>query len=255
MHETPELVRSSPMPGRPEVREVVLASPGNRNALSRDLVMQLIHTFREIGTDEAIHSVVLRSEGRVFCSGADLREAHEFGKDQPAHLLVGLQRQILTLPQPVVAVVEGPARAGGLGILGACDIVIATADATFALTETRFGLTPAVVSMVLTSRLTSRAAVLTFLTGCVLDGRIAQEIGLVTLAVERPETEEALESVLSDLGSALPQGLRETKALLNAPMVAQHDRDGEDIAALSARLFGSPAARSAMSKFLTAGAP
>jgi methylglutaconyl-CoA hydratase len=233
------------------VASVVLDSQHNRNALSRRLVQELYDGLARAAEDDAVRVVVVRAEGRVFCSGADLSEAHGDGMEQAAGVLVELQRRILTLPKPVVARVQGAVRAGGIGIVAAADIALSTEDATFALTEVRLGLAPAAISLSVLPRLSDRAAALTFLTGDVFTGRDAERMGLVTRAVPEPELDGALGDVCASLVQGSPQGLRETKALLARHVVDRIDTHGAELAALSGRLFASEEARAAMLAFLS----
>jgi len=150
----------------------------------------------------------------------------------------------------VVTRLGGPVRAGGLGIVAASDIVICSDDVTFAFTEVRLALTPAVISLTVLPRLTYRAAADTFLTGRTFDAAEAAAMGLVTRAVPGESLDDEVSAVCADLTKGAPQGLRETKALLGTELVAEIDARAEEMAALSARLFGSADAREAMTAFL-----
>lgn len=233
------------------VATVTLDSEHNRNALSRQLVTELGERLASAEADDTAKVVVVRSAHRVFCSGADLSEAAEGGMEQGARALVDLQRTIATSAKPVVVVLGGPVRAGGLGLVGAADIVLAAESVTFALTEVRLALAPAVISLSLLPRLDPRAAADLFLTGRTFGAAEAQSIGLVTRVVADDELDAALDSVLADLAQGYPQGFRETKALLNHDLVDRIDRLGAEVAAQSARLFGSDEAREAMMAFLS----
>jgi enoyl-CoA hydratase/methylglutaconyl-CoA hydratase len=201
--------------------------------------------------DPGVVVVVLRAAGPVFCSGADLSEAVADGMEVTSRALVSLQRQVVAGPKPVVARVDGAVRAGGVGLVAACDVAVAARDATFALTEVRLGLAPAVISLTVLPRMTSRAAALTCLGGDVFDGETAERAGLVTRAVPADELDDATAEVCAALAKGHPQGLREIKRLLAAPVLDRIDAHGEDMAALSARLFGSPEAREAMAAFVS----
>ncbi|WP_425240121.1 enoyl-CoA hydratase-related protein, partial [Trebonia sp.] len=122
---------------------ITLDSPANRNALSRRLVAQLrdaLAAAAAAGTDGTVHAVLLTHTGTTFCSGAALDEMRDGDPADGTRAMLALFRQLLTLPIPVVARVDGAARAGGLGVLGACDVVLASARSTFAFTEARLGL-------------------------------------------------------------------------------------------------------------------
>ena len=232
------------------VASLVLDSQHNRNALSRQLVAELFAGLERGEADDDVKVVLIRAEGRTFCSGADLSEASGEGMEKAAGVLVDLQRRIATLGKPVVARVHGSVRAGGIGIVAAADIAVSASDATYAFTEVRLGLTPAAISLSVLPRMTDRGAALTFLTGEVFDGRAAERHGLVTLAVHEDELNSELDEICAALAKGNPQGLRETKALVGRPLVERIDAHGADLAALSARLFGSDEAKAAMLAFL-----
>jgi enoyl-CoA hydratase len=233
-----------------DVATITLDSDHNRNALSRQLVTELAQHLATADQDDAARAVLVRSAGRVFCSGADLSEAADGGMVEGAKALIALQRQIATLSKPVVVELGGPVRAGGLGIVGAADLVLAAESVTFALTEVRLALAPAVISASLLPRLTDRAAADLFLTARTFDAAEAVGVGLVTRAVPDVELQAEVARSLGDLLKGYPQGLRETKRLLNHDLVARIDALGDRLAALSGELFGSEEAREAMTAFL-----
>ncbi|GAB2866424.1 enoyl-CoA hydratase-related protein [Nocardioides pacificus] len=233
------------------VATITLDSPANRNALSRQLVTELFERLRAAEADPEAKVVVLRSSGRVFCSGADLSEASDGSMEEGTRALVDLQRLIVGLDKPVVASLAGPVRAGGIGIIASCDIVVAAEESTFALTEVKLGLTPAVISLTVLPRMTSRAAALACLGGEVFSGSDAVAMGLVTKAVPAAHLDEEVAAVCASLATGHPQGLRETKALLARDLLARIDAQRDEVAELSARLFGSEGAHEAMLAFLS----
>ena len=230
---------------------LIFDSPHNRNALSRQLVSELYDGLGRAGSDDEVRVVVIRAEGRVFCSGADLSEASSGSMEEGARGLVELQRRIVEFPKPVVTRVHGAVRAGGIGIVAASDIAIAADDATFALTEVKLALAPAAISLTVLPRMTSRAAALTALGGETFTGAEAAAYGLVTKAVPADQLDAEVDRVCASLVTGHPQGLRETKQLLARDLVARIETQGDELAALSARLFGSDAAREAMLAFLS----
>lgn len=234
-----------------QIATITLDSEHNRNALSRQLLSELGEHLAAAGQDPDVLAIVLRSAGRVFCSGADLSEASDGAMTDGAMRLLDLQRGILTSTKPVVVVLAGPVRAGGLGIVGAADIVLTAESVSFALTEVRLGLAPAVISATLLPRLTDRAASDLFLTARTFEAAEAAEIGLVTRVVADDDLMGELDRVLADLRKAHPQGLRETKKLLNVDVVERLDEQGPGLANLSAQLFNSEEARAAMLAFLS----
>ena len=242
-----ELVRYDVADG---VATITLDSPHNRNALSRQLLSELLDRLARAAADEAAKVVLLTSVGRVFCSGADLSEAASGAAEDGPRAIVGLQRAIVAHPKPVVVRLAGPVRAGGIGIVAAADIVVAAEDADFALTEVKLGLTPAAISLTVLPRLSSRAAAYTFLTGEKFTAAAAVEFGLVTRAVAADALDAEVARVCASVVTGAPQGLRETKALLARQLLAAIDAGADDMATLSARLFASDEAREAMLAFL-----
>lgn len=234
-----------------QVATITLDSPHNRNALSRQLVTELFERLEAAEADAAAKVVVIRSSGRVFCSGADLSEATSVGMEQGAKEIVRLQRLIVTMAKPVVVEVGGPVRAGGIGIVAAADIAIAAEDATFALTEVKLGLAAAIISLTVHHRMHPRAAALTTLGGEVFSGTEAAAYGLVTRAVPAEEVVEEVRRLCASLATGAVQGLRESKRILNQELVERIDARGAEMAALSATLFASDEAREAMTAFLT----
>jgi enoyl-CoA hydratase/methylglutaconyl-CoA hydratase len=233
------------------IATVTLDSPHNRNALSRQLVTELFESLRRAEEDGTVHVVLLRSADRVFCSGADLSEAAGGSMEEGARALVDLQRTIATMAKPVITRIAGPVRAGGIGIVAASDIAIAVEAASFAFTEVKLALTPAVISLTVLPRMTSRSGALTFLTGEQFDATAASEMGLITKVVSADALDEVVDALCAGLAASPLQGLRETKRLLTRGLVENIDVHGDDVATLSARLFGSDAARDAMLAFLS----
>jgi enoyl-CoA hydratase len=224
------------------VETLSLDAPERRNALSAALVGELAAALTDAGEDTGVRAVVLTHTGNTFSAGADLR-------DPPApEALVGLLRQIVELPKPVLARVTGHVRAGGLGLLAACDIAVASRAATFAFTEVRIGVAPAVISLPLLPRTDPRALARYYLTGERLDTAEAARIGLLTAAGDDPD--EVLAPILDGLRRSAPEALAETKRLLTARVLETFDRDAADLTALSARLFASAHAREGMTAFL-----
>ena len=232
------------------VATITLDSQHNRNALSRQLVTELFEGLRRAEADSDVRVVLVRAEGKVFCSGADLAEAAEGGMEEGARRIVELQRLVVTMDKPVVTRLQGAVRAGGIGIVAASDIAIAAEDATFALTEVKLGLAAAIISLTVHHRMDPRAASLTTLGGEVFTGRDAAAYGLVTTAVPAGDLDAEVERVCASLATGAAQGLRESKRILNADLLARIDAKGEEMAALSATLFASDEAREAMTAFL-----
>ena len=229
---------------------ITLDSQHNRNALSRRLVTELWAALEAAEADPAVRVVALLAAGPAFCSGADLSEATADGMQDAALTIVGLQHYLVTMSKPVVTRVHGAVRAGGIGIVAASDVVISTDDATFALTEVKLGLAAAIISLTVHARMTPRSASLTTLGGQVFTGVQAAAYGLVTEAVPAVALTPRVVEVCMELATGSPQGLRESKAILNRDLVARIEAHGSEMAALSARLFASDEAQAAMTAFL-----
>lgn len=224
------------------VETLSLDAPARRNALSAALVGELAAALTDAGQDTGVRAVVLTHTGTTFSAGADLRDP------PPPEAFVGLLRQIVELPKPVVARITGHVRAGGLGLLAACDISAAAHTATFAFTEVRIGVAPAVISLPLLPRTDPRALARYYLTGERLDTAEAARIGLLTAAGD--DVDATLAPVLDGLRRSAPEALAETKRLLTARVLETFDRDAAGLTALSARLFASAHAREGMTAFL-----
>lgn len=236
---------------------LTLNSPHNRNALSSALVGQLHQGLRDAAADPAVRVVVLGHTGGTFCAGADLSEA---GGGDPfdmavarAREMTALLRAIVESPLPVIAAVNGHVRAGGFGLVGACDIAVAGPRSTFALTEARIGVAPAIISLTLLPKMTPRAAARYYLTGETFDAGQAAEIGLITMAAD--DVDAAVAALVADVGRGSPQGLAASKALTTAAVLEGFDRDAERLTQESARLFVSDQAREGMLAFLQKRAP
>jgi enoyl-CoA hydratase len=148
----------------------------------------------------------------------------------------------------VLARIDGAVRAGGLGIVGACDIAVAGPGSSFAFTEVRLGLAPAIISLTTLGRMTERAASRYYLTGETFDARTAADSGLVTVAADDLDVE--VDSITDALRACSPQGLAETKPLTTRTARAAFAERADEVQALSARLFGSEEAREGMLAFL-----
>jgi enoyl-CoA hydratase len=239
--------------GGPYAR-LTLDSPHNRNALSSTLVSQLHQGLRDAADDPAVRLVVLGHTGNTFCAGADLSQGSAAHTDpaeataQRSREMAALLRAIVEAPLPVIVAVDGHVRAGGMGLVAAADIAVAGPRSTFALTEARIGVAPAIISLTLLPKLSARAAARYYLTGETFDAATAQAIGLITVATD--DVDAALASLVADIGRGSPQGLAASKALTTAAVLDGFDRDAERLGAESARLFVSEEAREGMLAFL-----
>jgi enoyl-CoA hydratase/carnithine racemase len=229
---------------------LTLDSPKNRNALSSRLLAELQAGLDEVAHDADVRVVVLTGSGTAFCSGVDLSERLHPPSEAPPATLADVLRLIASMPQPVVARVNGHVRAGGMGLVATCDLAAATTGATFSFSEVRVGVAPAIIAVPALRRMGRRAFERYALTGDVFDATAAVDAGLVHAA---PGDIDALdvwvESIVGSLLAAAPSALAATKAL--ADLVDRPWRDALDAtAALSDDLFGAPAAAEGMAAFL-----
>lgn len=247
------MVTASPLVQRDRRGPVVtltLDSQENRNALSSRLLAELAAGLDEAGRDQDVRVVVLTGTGTTFCSGVDLAERLHPPPGPPPVTLADVLTAIGSMRQPVVARVNGHVRAGGMGLVAACDLAAAVAGATFSFSEVRVGVAPAIIAVPALRRMHRRAFERYALTGDVFDAAAAVETGLVHAS---PGDSRALdgwvEGVVGSLLAAAPSAVAVTKGL--ADLVARPWDDALAVAtALSDDLFAAPAAAEGMSAFL-----
>ncbi len=190
---------------------LILDSPSNRNALSRALVGQLHRHLADAAADPAVRAVAITGAGGTFCAGADL-------KDPPVQKGGGsfpdVVRTLWDYPKPVVVGVNGHVRAGGFGLVAAADVAVGVESATFALTEVRLGLVPAIISVVCLRRMTPAATSRYMLTGEQFGPDQAVAAGLVGEVVPDGTLHGALNALLERFRLCEPEALRITRDLL-----------------------------------------
>src|ERR1022692_4109339 len=241
----PELVR---VQTADRVATITLDSPANANALSTALVIQLREAVERALAEPGVTVIVLTGAGRVFCSGADLKEARTSPASAPG-LMAGALQLLWDSAKPVICRVNGSTRAGGIGLVAVCDIAIAVESATFAFSEVRIGVAPAVISVPCLRRMPSRAAAEYFLTGEVFDAARATEIGLLTRAVPALDLDGETDRYAAMLLRGAPGAMAATKSVLR-DVPADTFADGlRRMAELSASLFGADEAREGMTAF------
>lgn len=233
------------------ITTLTLDSPANRNALSSPLMRELLDGLTAALTDPAVRVVVLSHTGPVFCSGADLEETAEARANGrvPAEMLADVLAALWEFPKPVVARVGGPARAGGLGLIAAADLAVCTTEATFAFTEVRLGVIPAVISATVLPRLLPRAAAELYLTGEVFDGSRAAAAGLVTAAVPAGDLDAAVTRYCAALVRGGPLALAGTKQLLRRTPAGTVRADLAELSERSAAYFKSDEGREGVAAF------
>ena len=193
------------------------------NAFDEVLIAEITAGLRELEADPRVRAVVLSSTGKSFCAGADLnwmKRAAGYSQEEnlrDAHKLAELMRTLNELSKPTIARVQGPAYGGGVGLIAACDIAVATYDALFALTEVKLGILPAVISPYVLAAIGERHARRYMLTAERLSAAEAYRIGLLHEIVPGEEQlDDAIGEILDSLLKNGPQAQAQCKALIRA---------------------------------------
>lgn len=190
------------------------------NAFDDRLIHDLTDILREVDEDDSVRAVVLTGAGKSFSAGADLgwmkrmAQASQKENRKDARQLAKLMRTLNQLAKPTVARVNGAAFGGGVGLVACCDIAIAAQSAKFALSETRLGLVPAVISPYVIDAIGGRQARRYFLTAETFDAATAERIGLVHRWVADDQLDAAVGEILTKLGEAGPRAVLEAKRLV-----------------------------------------
>ncbi len=238
---------------------ITLDSPQNRNALSRRLRTELAAYLASAVADPQVRVVVLTHAGPAFCAGADLKEVRDGDTEAEARSVPTpeLLAALLEAPKPVVARIAGPARAGGIGIIAACDVAIASTTADFALTEVRLGVVPVLISVPLLPLLDRRAAQELMLTGERFDAERAVEVGLLTRAVPEAQLDAEVGRVVAELCAGAPDAVAATKAVLSGATGRGEElrRRLAAVNAISQRHFASEEAAEGIAAFREKRAP
>jgi len=246
-----QLIRVDVLDG---IATITLDSVANRNALSGRLVGQLLDALERGAADDEINAIVITGSGPVFCSGADLTDppSNESGN---RFSYPDVLQAIVACPKPVVAKVNGHARAGGLGLIAACDIAIAPDDATFAFTEVRLGLVPAIIAVVCRRVMDVRAFTRLALVGEMFDAAEAVASGLLTRAVARDQFDNDFAALLGEIHRTEPKAVATTKQLLEE-LASMSLGDGfVRAAAISTKAFDSAEGREGIAAFREKRAP
>jgi methylglutaconyl-CoA hydratase len=202
------------------VAQITLNRPEKRNALDRATIALLTSEFERCAADPAVRVVQITGAGKIFCAGADLSEmqaqahAGEAANLADADQLATMLAVLDSMPKPTLARVNGDGYGGALGLLGACDIVVAVDDAKFAFTEVRLGIIPAVISPFVLGKIGESAARRYFLTAETLTAARLKELGLVHEAVPVDLLDHTCAHVIETLLRGAPQAQAEAKILI-----------------------------------------
>ena len=229
---------------------ITLNRPENRNALSAILVNELYAHLINANENSEVRSIVITGTGPAFCAGADL-------KSPPGQLVDGAQgvtypevlNTILESPKPVIAAVNGAAFAGGLGLVGAADIVVTVSDVQFSFSEVRIGVIPAVISVVCIPKLGTHHAMKLFLTGERFTGEQAVSMGFAHRAVKAEELTSMVQEEIDAINLGGPIAVQECKKLVRR-VRELNIRDGfNETGEWSKRLFQSEEGAEGMAAF------
>jgi methylglutaconyl-CoA hydratase len=229
---------------------ITLNRPEVRNALSGTLITEVYDHLVAAQADASVRCIVLTGAGKGFCSGADLKNPP--GRPEPGARVVTYP-EVLTLiwegEKPVIAAINGAAYAGGLGLVAAADIVIASEDAKFSFSEVRIGVIPAVIAVVCLRKLGPHHGMRLFVTGDRFDAREAVDYGLAHQTVPAAELEAAVQRQIDSINLGGPTAVVECKKLVRAVPTLSMEEGFELTQPWSRRMFQAEEAKEGMAAF------
>lgn len=243
--------------GENGVARIVLNRPELNNALNPQLIDELRAALDAVTADASVATVVLSGEGKSLCAGADInrmREAATFSRADNIQDALPLSRMLAALdrlPQTTIGRVHGPIYGGGVGVVAACDIAIASEDATFCLSEVRLGIVPGMISPYVVRAIGERTARRYFQTAEVFDAHEARRIGLIHEVVAPDALDDRIAKLLKQLRSAAP-GARAVAKKLAGDIAGRTIDDAlmRETSELIADVRARPEAREGLSAFL-----
>jgi len=239
-----------------KVARIALNRPEVHNAFTATMIRELRDAVGAAASEAEVRVVVLTGTGKSFCAGADLnwmREiiASSYEENYAESLAIAeFHEELYCLPKPTIARVNGTAIGGGTGFLSACDIVVASAEARFGLSEVKLGLVPAAISPYVVRRIGESQARRYFLTGERIDARRAQEIGLVNMVVAPEDLDHRTNEIIASLLSSGPEALAKAKELLHRVPRMPFEEAKAYTAAMIAALRVSAEGQEGMAAFL-----
>lgn len=220
---------------------ITLNRPEQRNALSATLVNELAAHLASAIEDAAVRCIVVTGAGPGFCAGADLKSPPgQMVSGQRGVSLAEVLMRMMDSPKPVIAMVNGAAFAGGLGLVGAADIVVVAAEAPMSFSEVRIGVIPAVISVACLPKLGSHHGMKLFLTGERFSGARAVEVGLAHRAVPLADLRGAVQQEIDAIALGGPTAVAECKKLVRRMLQLPRDEAFREAAEWSVRMFQSP---------------
>ena len=202
------------------VVSLALNRPGKRNALSENMIKELVTAINIIDEDKDCRLIKLEGEGEVFCAGGDLEWMKEQANStrekriNEARKLAKMFRILNSVFKPILGVIRGDAYGGGIGLISICDYSISSSAAKFGLTESRLGLIPATISPYVISRIGESNCRDIFLSGEIFNAEKANKIGLVNEVVKPSDLEKSVDSYISFFKKTSRQAVSSSKALI-----------------------------------------
>jgi methylglutaconyl-CoA hydratase len=245
-----------------QVATLTLNRPDVRNAFNETMIAEVTSAFTALNTRDDVRAVVLAANGKAFCAGADLnwmKKMAGYSDDEnraDAMLLANMLSSVYRCNKPVIARVNGDAYAGGMGLIAACDIVVAVQSARFCLSEARLGLIPATIAPYVIRALGEQASRRYFVTAEAFDCATALRLGFVCEAVEAGQLDAAVAQIADTLCANGPQAVRACKQLVQD--IAGHELNDamiEDTAARIARTRAGAEGREGVASFLEKRTP
>jgi methylglutaconyl-CoA hydratase len=240
-----------------KVANITLARPDLHNAFNYDMMREIIDAFASLAASPEVRVIVLAAEGKSFCAGADINwmkrmVGYSFAENvADAIVLAKMLRTIRECPKPVIARVHGAAYGGGVGLVAACDMAVASANATFCLSEVKLGIVPAVISPFVLEKISASAARRYALTAERFDAAEARRIGLVSDVVEQPEQLDVwIEKVVKHLVANGPGAISACKQILSHVAGQQWDDLQSYTTQQIARIRVSPEGQEGLRAFL-----
>lgn len=231
---------------------ITLDSPATRNALSPELVSELIAHLRAAHAEPAVRAIVLTGNGPAFCAGADMRVRGNLGDATPSggNPFVEVLKLIRHGEKPVIAAVNGAAFGGGLGLVAAADIAIASESAKLSFSEVHLGVIPAMISVVVLPKLGEHLTMRLFLTGERFDAQQALAYGLVHKVVPADQLQAAALAEVALIGKGGPNAVREAKRLVREVARLSEDDAFAYAERKIAELFASEEAAEGIAAFI-----
>ncbi len=202
------------------IATITLNQPSIHNAFDNLMLEELLNHFDTIANNPEIRVLVLQANGKSFSAGANLKwmqrmKAYDYTENViDAKLLADMMQSLYEMSKPTVAVVQGAAFGGGVGLVACCDIAIASDNAIFCLSETRLGLIPAVISPYVINAIGERQARRYFLTAEKIDATMALRLGLIHEALSAPALAEMKKILLQNLSQNGPRAIAAAKKLI-----------------------------------------